>query len=604
MPGPAITVRLDDGSGTFPFDITSKVLNVDGYDIGRGRDDWQGAVTAGELRLTLNNSDGRFTPGSTILATPSPIKVDQRIRVSTVGAGFDAGGFDVGGFDAAGVRFTGYVKSWPVEWPAVVTTFATVSLTATDAQARGERRTLRSLLEEEILSHSATVYYTLSEAEGATGAGDSSGSQGSTLVPTGSGAPLTFGTGTGPGVDGLTAVQLFGGQYLAGIRISPSNNAVVVFVATTASNVGLLGLTGTSGASLRINSSGKVEMFVGTTSVGSSPSSVNDGLTRAIALWFGPGAGAGVYIDGVLAITSSFFAVPFFSFVLGADVVGNSNFAGTMSHFALINPTSAADLVAISAAAQGFTGNTGTQRIARIAGYAGLSMGALDTSLTNVPAQQTSGRSAWDAIQEVADAEMGLVFVDGSGNLTFHNRTRVNAKTAPDLVLDSQYVTPDVQPVTDDQQIVNYFEATAAGTGAPSVARNTSSETTHGRYPVSETYLVQTDAEALDRANWIVAKQAEPTARYGTLTINLFKMTASLAASVVAAIDLDCWLRVTSMASQNPGGTVVDVVVQGWHEEAITGVSWTLTCNVVSRSLYTAFVLDSSLLDSTTLLAV
>ena len=120
---PTLTVLLDDGTGTFPFDITSKVLGTDGYQITKGRDDWQGGVTAGELRLTLDNSDGRFTPGSTILGTPSPIVVDQRIRLfeNLIAGGFDETGFDVGGFDPVYARFTGYVKSWPVTWPATST---------------------------------------------------------------------------------------------------------------------------------------------------------------------------------------------------------------------------------------------------------------------------------------------------------------------------------------------------------------------------------------------------------------------------------------------------------------------------------------------------
>ena len=78
---PTPTVLLDDGTGSFPYDVTDKVLAVDGYDLDRGRQDWQGGVTSGSLGLTLNNSDGRFTPGSTTIATPSPIRVDQQIRL-------------------------------------------------------------------------------------------------------------------------------------------------------------------------------------------------------------------------------------------------------------------------------------------------------------------------------------------------------------------------------------------------------------------------------------------------------------------------------------------------------------------------------------------
>jgi hypothetical protein len=48
---PTLKVLLDNAAGTglFPFDITPYVMAVDGYQLNRGRDDWQSAVTAGEL---------------------------------------------------------------------------------------------------------------------------------------------------------------------------------------------------------------------------------------------------------------------------------------------------------------------------------------------------------------------------------------------------------------------------------------------------------------------------------------------------------------------------------------------------------------------------
>jgi hypothetical protein len=260
-----------------------------------------------------------------------------------------------------------------------------------------------------------------------------------------------------------------------------------------------------------------------------------------------------------------------------------------------------------NAGANGFAGESGTTRLTRLAGYAGLTLGTLDTSLTNISAADWTGNSLMQEIQNTADAEFGLVYFDGTDSLTFHNRNRVVAKVAPDLTLTSQYVTPDVNPVLDDQRMVNYFTGTSAGTAGTSVVTNTASVTAHGQYPnTGSTYLVQTDSEVIDRGNWIVANFAEPTARYGTLTINLYGLTASQASTILAALDLDCWLRVTMMAGQNPGGTTADVVVEGWTE-TVTAESWTITCNVVAASLFTAWVLGDTtygVLGSTTKLYV
>jgi len=591
---PTLTVLLDDGTGTYPFDISRYVLS-DGYEISRGRDDWQAAVTAGELTLTLNNSDGRFTPGSTLIASPSPIVVDQRIRLYANG---DAG-FGIAGFGISDTRFTGYVKSWPVSWPETVATFSKVQLTATDAQARAERRTLRSSLEEEILSDHPTAYYTLGEAEGASAAGDSSGSGKGTLAAAGSGTAVAFGNGTGP-VDGLPAPTFAGGQYLSGRGATfigtGSAFTVEFFFATSMAAPAfvspVLAIDDGSdflGVILVVNTSGKIQVNFGGNLLVSS-ASVNDGLIHHVALTLTIGGVLTLYLDGVSVASGAGTVLPGDDLIrLGlapSNLAVTTPFIGTLSHVAIHTAAlSAARVGQHSAAGHDFVGESGTARLSRVAGYGGIPVGTLDSSLTNVAASALSGKSVQSVLQETADAEFGLVFVDGTGSLVFHNRNRVVAKTAPDLILSSQYVTPDVAPVSDDQQLLNYMEVTAEGTGATSVVRNTTSEGTHGRYPGSRSYLVQTDAEAIDRANWLVANLAEPTTRYGTLTINLFGMPPSLASSVLDLLDLNCWLRVTSMASQNPGGVTADVIVQGWTETA-SADTWQITCNVVSRSLY------------------
>lgn len=594
---PTLTVLLDDGTGTFPTNITSKVLALDGYEIGRGRGDWQGAVTAGDLRLTLNNSDGRFTPGSTTLGTPSPITVDQRIRLKETVNGVTY------------TRFTGYVKSWPVSWPATVVTFSIVPVTATDAQARAERRPLRSMLEEEILLRSPSVYYTLGEPEGSTAAGDTSGNQAAVLEIVEAGAALTFGAGTGP-TDGLTSATFANGDFLSDNGTAtvtvPTTYSMVDWFTTTTPLGSLTQGQGDLGWEMSLNGSGEVRVFVPGAGSGLITGPVVTDGSEHCAIATGDGVTATLYVDGVSVGTRAIGAPNSAIQELNLGV----GFTGTIAHVATYTTAlSAADALAIYQAGSSAT-ESGTARITRLAGYAGIPVGTLDSSLTNVPRAALTGKSAQAAIQEVADAEMGVVYLDGNGNLTFHNRERVSAKTAPDLILDRQWVTPDVQPVVDDQQIINYFETKAEGTGATSLVNATASETTHGRYAQSQTYLVQTDAEALDRARWIVDNFDEPAPRYGTLTINLYGMTAAQASTVLAALDLDCWLRVTSLASQNPGGTTADVVVQGWRERCepeSTKDPWTITCNVVARSLYNAWILGSStygVLDSTTKLGV
>lgn len=598
----AVTVLLDDGTGTFPYDISSKVLSQSGFNYSRGRADWQGGVTAGQLSLTLNNSDGRFTRGSTLIASPSPIRVDQRIRIKET----------VGG--TTFTRFTGYVKSWPVQWPATVTSFATATITVTDAQARAERRVLLSVVEEEILSDSPDAYFTLGEPVGATTAADSSGNQASPLTMDGTGTAVVFGVASGVTTTPLTVAQFSAGKYLKGASapLGPTAQEIVIHVTFSTSTAALSTIIG------KQPDAGQVARLIGIDATGhltsqiagTSAAVVTDGLVHTADLVVGFSTTT-LYLDGVSVASSATSPYP-----LSLNV--GEGFTGLISHVAYWTPSGPSTsrlLEYKTALSTGLATEACETRITRLAGYANLPLGTLDTSTTSVPFADFIGTSAWDAIQTVVDAEGGVAFIDESGALEFHDRDRAPTKAVPDLTLAAGlYVTPDVQPVDDDQQILNYVETSSTATEVVQVVRDivselgdgTATNPGHGRYSDSKSYLVATDQEALDRANWIVDRFAEPTTRYGTLTINLYAMTPAMVATVLTAIDINCWLRVTGMASQNPDGTTVDVVVQGFTEEA-TANSWTLTCNVVALSIFRAWILENStygVLDTTTRLYI
>lgn len=578
---PTTRFYLDDGTGTFPDEITNYVLLTEGL-IGpsRGRSDTDAAPTAGMVSFELNNATGAFTIGSTILGTPSPIKLDQRIRVRETVNGVTYN------------RFTGYVKSWAQGWSSVLANTATVRVTATDAQARAERRVLRSILQEEVLVDSPMAYYMLGEPEGTTAPADTSGNQTTAMSLQGSGPVPTFGAGTGPATETLPAPTFNDGRYFQAT------------LATAPTSVGLWFSTTTNDATTRrLLSRGSIDLLSGhlwANSLSADLGAVNDGTMHYLLV-----SGTTVYLDGVSVATGAASGSSRLR-VAGDDTY--SGWIGTIAHVAAYNDAFlAADALAhYQAGTTGFANESGTARIARLAGYAGISTGTLDTSLTNVPYVDITGRTAWECIQEVCDAEMGVAYISGSGTLDFHNRQRVTVKTAPDLTLNG-YVRPDAEPTTDDQDLLNYVEVSSSVTQIPQVIRSTSSETTHGRYSDSKSYLVGTDDEALDRGNWLVTTRAEPgsAGRYGSLTINLFGMDAARQSATLAALEHGCWLRVLNMPSQTPGGTTVDVVVEGIAENQ-SGTSWEITCNVVSKTaLYPeVFVLDSSVLDGTDLLGV
>jgi hypothetical protein len=598
---PTTQVLLDDGTGTFPYDITAKAMLLDGYGFSRGREDEQAAVTAGQLSLTLNNDDGRFTPGSTIIASPSPIKVDQRIRVKETVNG------------TTYTRFTGYVKSWPVSWPFTVGTVSRVQVTATDAQARAERRVLRSVVEEEIMADSPPAYYTLGEPEGAVAAGDTSGNQAAVLVMAGTGTDVTFGTDTGPGTDGLTAAHFAGGKYLissSSLTLTGTDRTLIVAVNVSAAPGVMVTIAGSGdlvGCYIGMDSTGHIVVIGPSgTAVVTSAAIYSDSVGHVAEATVSGGT-ATLYVDGA---SQGSGAVSTPGLVGYLYVGGAAAMTGTVAHVAIFATALSGARITAHATAMltGFSGESDTARMTRLAGYANLPLGTLDASLTNVAFKPFDGSTAWAAIQDVADAAVGVTYVDGSGNLTFHNRNKVVAKTTPDLTVDITYLTGDFSPIQDDQRIVNYLETTADATSIPQLVRNATSETSHGRYdPGGKSYLVLTDPEALDRANWIVANLAEPITRYPAVTFNLMKLTTAQATALLTAVELDAWIRVTTLPTQNTDGTIADLIVEGYSER-VSGTEWTLTCQVVTRSLFSpVWILDSttfSVLGSTTRLYI
>ena len=724
---PALTVLLDDGTGAFPYDITSYARLTEGYTFKRGRQDELSQVTPGDFTLVLDNTDGRFTVGSTVIASPSPIKADQQIRLKVglvanstfetdvsgytgsnatlarstalvhagaasmsmtaiaastmiaVDSGSGVGGIPVAGggtyvfkawtraattarltqirvdwWDAAGVfisttlgasisdatgswtalsetfvapsnaayarrqllvvspaagevhyaddftfevlRFTQLAGSWPTEWPSGGDEFAVAAISGTDAQAQAEWWPLRSVVEEEPLLDGPVANYTLGEPAGAVSAADSSGNQAPALTMAGSGADVVFGNATGPGTDGLTAATFSDGRYLT-LPVTVGNPTVELWFATTTNDASLRILIASGGSLVAYLQNGRLFLDPGGNDLGP----VADGTWHHVS--FSP-----AYLDGSIAPGGSGHLTQSPTVTFGGGVVaGHVNFIGSIAHIAMFSTgnSGARILAHYQAGSTGFAGESGTARITRLAGYGSVPVGTLDASLTNVAFKDITGTSAAAAIQDVADAEMGVAYIDGSGKLTFHNRNRPVAKTTPDVTIDANLLAPGTRFEYDMQGVVNYFEVTAQATGIQQLARNATSEVTnkHGRRPQSKTYLVTTDAEALDRANWIVSTHAEPAARVGSLVFDVLTMTATQQQAMLA-LEPDSWLRVTGLPGQTVGGTTADFTVQGLAE-ALNTDAWTLTLNAANKAVFfpTPWILDHatySVLDSTT----
>lgn len=600
---PTAVVKLDDGSGTFPYDVSAFVRLTAGVSIARGRGDEFNTVQPSSLTLTFDNTTGVFTLGSGTYG----IAIDQRIRVTETVSG-------------AVTRFTGYVQDWPVTWPSGSDQFALAQVTAVDRLSRLARRTLRSVPEQEILADNPLADYPLSEPTGSVSAGSIDGRGSSALILAGSGAAPTFGTNIG--LDALTGASFTGGQYLSGGSLVASANltveALFIISANPASGANIVQLpdvTGyaLSGLSLAVNNAGKLQGLAiqGSTSGPSvaSTASVTDGLLHHGALTF-DGTTVTLYLDGVSQGTST---VTTTANVTTRINVGGGTYPATTSPFLLNQAapfTGTICNVAITAsilsagrilghansARTGFATDTADQRIARLAGYAGIAVGDQVLEVGQQPSiapSLTSGQTALDAIQAVATAEGGLVFFRGDGKLVLQNKEHrpFKALGAASVALTADQINPDATVGGAKNYLVN----TATGSrnnGAVQRSVNATSVTAYDEYSSDlSRALLPSDPLMLDVLTWTTGVYGTPRPRLPSFTLDLLTLPNATAQAVLA-LEIGDLITISGMPSQTPA-SLGSLVIEGWTE-TLTHNSWEITFNTVPAAVFYAPIVDTA----------
>jgi hypothetical protein len=597
-PNPTVTVSLDDGTGTYPTDLTTRVnlragISVQGY----GRTDEFGQPQSAGLSFTLKNDDGKFTTGDT------PLSPGLGVRWSLTRGSTTAD------------RFTGRITSVDVGWQGGPALVSDVVVSCQDILADLARRPMRSLLEEEILLLSPSAYYTLGEAEGSKTAGDTSGNQAPVLTQAGSGTAVKFGNGTGP-VDGMTAATFAGGKFLStqgGLSYGSSLPSLTggigaCFATTTPGTSVVIGsvIAAANGWTLAVMDDGTLRaQGPGPSAFASSSATVTDGLTHA-AFVASDGTTMTLVLDGEAVDTAPVAnlnpAVEGFYVggMFGEDSAGDTfEFTGTISHAAAFPSITAAEAEALGLFIADPTEST-ADRLTRIAGYADItpttSTGSLSRQL--MPMQATSGQSLFDALQTVAEAEDGVVLVNGTGDLVLQGRYYRGKKTTADLTLTAKLVDTGTSVTWDTQQKINQVTVTRNGGAAQVVsAAEVLADRNVPVYPTSLDLAVTDDADALYAAQWTLGKHTTTAPRLGSVTFDL--MTASQAdAEALLAMALGDRLALTLPSQAWANG---DYTAEGWTE-TLTDTTWTLTVNLLPWEMFRVFILDDpvyGLLDGT-----
>lgn len=502
----------------------------------------------------------------------------------------------------------------------------------------GDTNLLASMLEEEVLLEEPAGYYPLSEDEGATTAGSiAKASTAPILTATqrGSGGTLTFGTGTGPGYDQLSAAvfapaSTTQGLYLSGTSTStftadfPGRFAVTLegFVNTSTAAVQTIAkLVDPYGVyvTLEVSAASKLvanfsDPYALTSGTITSASNVTGG-TKHVAVTISVAATTAtmtLYINGVSVGTTTWaqstgLLYGWKSLYVGGDPSGNL-LTGTVSHVAVtIADVGAARLLEhYEAGMTGFAGELSGARVERILGYRlPAELINAETGSSTIGPQATAGAGALDGVQAVADSERGVVFAAGDGRVTFHGRAHRYNSTA-DVTADAEadLGKPDVALSLSDQFLVNDVTVTRYR-GASQRAVNADSITAFGTYTSALDLIVDSDTLAGNIATNVANRNAFPSPRIAGLTFDMLTTTTAGIDDDLMAADIGTRCDVSGLRSTAPT-TSLQLFVEGISED-IGANSWTTSFTTSPADTTAVWILGDAtygVLGSTTRLAL
>jgi hypothetical protein len=156
----------------------------------------------------------------------------------------------------------------------------------------------------------------------------------------------------------------------------------------------------------------------------------------------------------------------------------------------------------------------------------------IDVGRTPVPAvtyTATQQQTALAHIQDIAvNSERGIFFIDGQGRAVFHDRVhRLGLVTSSVTLSDSQSASTsssiryaDIAPSMDADHVVNDVTVTASAVGASAQeAMDSTSIDTYFRRSLSVTPQLNTDAEALNMALFILRQTKVASERFDSVTL-------------------------------------------------------------------------------------
>ncbi len=523
-------------------------------------------------------------------------------------------------------QWLGYVDAAPPKWENGVRPVVEVS--ATDRLARFQQRKLTSLAVGEVLYDDPAAFFPLSESATSGTVGDTSGNHVGTLglITCGSPTNATFEMGSAevPGGDGITSAGFVpdddrNGYALAGdlramtggywsvealvrVAVLPSGSTVTIVRLVDGSPNSLYA---TPGITLGLNGSGVPFASInGTTATASSGALIVGRWTHVAAFCWTAPERIEVFVDGVsrgsTSLGSGYAQLdrPSRIYVGGTNKPDGGGyhqaFCGNVANVAVTNTLTSARLAVHGASSTGFAGDTAVarfQRVCRVAGLAAADYATTSTSLTVPPGnsdptmgeQPTDGQAFLDAVQQCADVERGVAFMDGDGVLTLQRGAfRFNQAVA--LTLAPGDVEPDTSIDDDLTRLVNDLTVTRVGGATQRVVNQASVDEYDTHNDTIEVYAAD-DGQALAIAEWRVGDLGTPQPRVDSVAVDLVAKAGTVDVLTALTVPQSGRVQLSPMPTPESPSSTVDLLADGFTDK-VSESSWLRTFTTSSATNY------------------
>lgn len=200
-------------------------------------------------------------------------------------------------------------------------------------------------------------------------------------------------------------------------------------------------------------------------------------------------------------------------------------------------------------------------------------------------------------LRECEAADSGLIVERRNGQLGFDVHTdRENLTVALTLDYASGHVSPPLELTDDDQRIRNDVTVTRTGGSSGRVVDENGplGVDALGRYDEDVNLNLYTDDQAAQHAGWRVNLGTADGLRFPTITVNLRRNTSLIAAWL--ALDIGSRILITNLPD-NISYDDVDLIVEGYAEQ-ISQKNWIITFNCAPYQPYKVFELADPTADA------